>query len=41
MNLMKENNFDLLRVFAAFQVMLLHANLHLLKEQNYQTGGNN
>ncbi|ALV23677.1 putative membrane protein [Campylobacter iguaniorum] len=32
---MKENNFDLLRLIAAFQVMTMHSVSHILSEHNY------
>lgn len=36
---MKSNNFDLLRLFAAFQVILGHTTSHLLSQKGYQIEG--
>ena len=32
---MRENNFDLLRVIAALQVMIMHTTAHILLEHDY------
>ena len=36
---MKENNFDLLRVVAALQVMTMHTFSHILYNNGYTTNG--
>ncbi len=36
---MKENNFDLLRLFAAIQVLLVHANTHIMLDSGHSSTG--